>query len=116
MMIENKTMMISSLKRQQHLENITLELLKLQAEIYRCRDEHEVDQRLIKMAKQHGLEYRTEKYLKYEQLYNELKQKYKKDKEFLASVMNSLQNYKGSSGIGSQAMLKQYNQDVRAMR
>ena len=30
MMIENKAMMISSLKRQQLLENITLDLLKLQ--------------------------------------------------------------------------------------
>ena len=109
-------MMISSLKRQQQLESITLDLLKLQGEIYRCRDEHEIDQKLIKMAKEHGLEYRTEKYLKYEQLYKELKEKYKKDKEFLASVMTSLQSYKGGNGIGSQAMLKQYNQDVRAMR
>jgi hypothetical protein len=30
--------------------------------------------------------------------------------------MSSLQNYKGPGGIGSQAILKQYNQDVRMMR
>lgn len=30
--------------------------------------------------------------------------------------MNSLQNYKGGNGIGSQVLLKQYNQDVRTMR
>lgn len=30
--------------------------------------------------------------------------------------MASLQNYQGGNAIGSQALLKQYNQDVRAMR
>lgn len=30
--------------------------------------------------------------------------------------MGSLQNHKGPNGIGSQAILKQYNQDVRIMR
>lgn len=45
-----------------------------------------------------------------------MKNKYKKDKDYLASVMNSLQTtYKGS-GIGGAAVLKQYNQDVRVMR
>jgi hypothetical protein len=45
-----------------------------------------------------------------------MKTQCRKDKEFLASVMGSLQNYKGPNPIGSQAILKQYNQDVRTMR
>jgi hypothetical protein len=45
-----------------------------------------------------------------------MKNKYKKDKDFLASAMNSLQNYNRGTAIGSSAVLKQYNQDVRIMR
>jgi hypothetical protein len=45
-----------------------------------------------------------------------LKAKCKKDKEFLASVMTSLQGTNKHTGIGGMAILKQYNQDVRAMR
>jgi hypothetical protein len=37
MLIENKAMMISSLKRQAELETVTLELMKLQCEIYKCK-------------------------------------------------------------------------------
>lgn len=72
--------------------------------------------KLMKLAKSHDLEYRTEEYLRYEAQYKEIKNKYRKDKDFLTSVMNSLQSsYKGA-GVGGAAVLKQYNQDVRVMR
>ena len=45
-----------------------------------------------------------------------MKAKCKKDKEFLASIMNSLQATNKHTGIGGMAVLKQYNQDVRIMR
>ena len=45
-----------------------------------------------------------------------MKKKYKKDKEFLASVMHSLQDYHKGTTISSAAVLRQYNEDVRIMR
>ncbi len=116
MTVQNKSQMISSLKRQIELEMITYNLLKVQKEIHQCSDAKTVDLKLTQLAKNYSLEYRTDQYLRYEKHYNQIKSKYKRDKEFLASVMNSLQGPHKMSGTGGVQVLRQYNQDVRLMR
>jgi hypothetical protein len=67
------------------------------------------------MAKKYELEYRSDEYLKHEKHFNQLKDKCRRDKQYLNEVMRSLQDY--HRGTGSQAgVLRQYNQDVRTVR
>ena len=72
----------------------------------------------MKISKKYELQYRPERYVKYENIYKEFRDKYRKDKQLLVSVMNSLQSSKvyTPGGVGSATILKQYNQDVRLMR
>ena len=69
--------------------------------------------------------YKPEEFLNHEKIFNQLKQKYKADKQLLASMMGQLQNANYlnsydrqlSSGASvASSLVKQYNQDVRIMR
>ena len=72
--------------------------------------------------------YKPEEFVKHEKRFNELKQKYKADKQLLASMMGQLQNtsylnfydrggYPSTSGASvTSVLVKQYNSDVRIMR
>ena len=68
------------------------------------------------MSQEYQVEYKTERYQKVARQVKEFKEKYRKDKEFLASVMATLQQPQKTRGVGGAALLKQYNQDVRIMR
>ncbi len=114
--MENKQLMLASLQKQIELEKITYSLLKVQAQLGRCSGEEAVELALHKLAEEHSLEYRSDRFLAAEKQYLAVKARFRKDKEFLASVMTSLQQPHRTRGVGGAALLKQYNNDVRAMR
>ena len=71
---------------------------------------------MTKLAQKYGLEYRTDEYLKEEGIYNQMKAKCRKDKEYLSVVMQKLQEFRPGASSGNAALLRQYNEDVRLMR
>lgn len=73
---------------------------------------------------EYNIVYKPESFLKHEQRFNGLKQKYKADKQLLASMMAQLQNssymnlydrHQGGTSSTS-GLVKLYNKDVRTMR
>ncbi len=70
--------------------------------------------------------YKSDEFLRHEKQFNEMKQKYKADKQLLASMMGQLQNssylnfyerhHQSGGASATSSLVKQYNKDVRVMR